>query len=96
MKSKQGKGCAYCNCQKPLTDDDFNGMRVDYVEGRPVIHGYVREKKFEALNHVICNLTEIQIKFLKTTRCQLWERLYPISGSVTKCTERDFIWWMWQ
>ena len=66
MKSKQGKGCAYCNCQKPLTDDDFNGMRVDYVEGRPVIHGYVREKKFEALNHVICNLTEIQIKFLKT------------------------------
>ena len=70
MKSKQGKGCAYCNCQKPLTDDDFNGMRVDYVEGRPVIHGYVREKKFEALNHVICNLTEIQIKFLKTIRYQ--------------------------
>lgn len=62
----QRKGCAYCNCQKPLTDDDFNGMRVDYVEGRPVICGYVREKKFELLNNVICNLTKVQMKFLAT------------------------------
>ena len=62
----QGNGCAYCNCQKPLTDDDFKGMRVDYVGKIPVIHGYGREKKFEALNHIMFNLTEVQIKFLAT------------------------------
>ena len=33
-----------------------------------------------------------QIKCLKTTRCRSWGRLYRISGSATKCTERDFIW----
>lgn len=62
----QGKGCAYCNCQKPLTDDDFKGMRVDYDGKIPVLHGYVKEKKFEVLNNVICNLTKVQMKFLAT------------------------------
>ena len=37
-----------------------------------------------------------QIKCLKTTRCRSWGRLYRISGSATKCTERDFIWSTWQ
>ncbi len=35
-------------------------------------------------------------KIFENNQVSIMGRLYPISGSVTKCTERDFIWWMWQ
>jgi hypothetical protein len=80
-----------------LHENSGTGRDKNNVSGRSYQQNGTKKKNNAKKSMVVRREKDSwQIKFLKTTRCQLWERLYPISGSVTKCTERDFIWWMWQ